>query len=868
VVRGYRLAGVLAFASCTAACGAKSGLGYEDAPGPEVPRPDDEICDGLDNDLDGLVDEPFRDPGSGAYVHDEHCGTCGLSCAVRMEHAVDPACTEVRDGVWACRATACDAGWAPTADGSRCVPWEPILCLPCSDDGDCNVSGGTCALLGGERRCTVPCGDEAGGRACPAGYECAGGACVPEGGSCSCDPGDFFAVSCGIETPEGAACLGRAVCDDGVLSACAGGEEICDEVDNDCDGGTDEDYRDALGQYSVDVHNCGACGVDCTETVLPGMELTCGGDPYAPRCRILCADEVDGVDVGDDLDADLDIANGCECTVTDVDDPAGPVGAYGEDLDVNCDGADGVVPRSLYVAPDGRDESPGSPFYPVLTIGEAVRRAAASLGTERPTPDVFVAAGTYIEVVRVPDGVRLHGGYRSDFRGLAPDAFIVTVIASDATSAPGGAALVTESGAGATPTVVEGIQFRGADAPGAGRAAFGAWIRAPGPRLELRNLVVRSGQGGAGEHGTDGVAGTAPAADAEEGDPPRAAVEDVSHECVSGSVNVVPGGAGGRNACGAVDVAGGSGGLSTCPVFGATQPSGEAGRPGGTGVPGGAGGVGGWDCEGPGTHGCESGICCGVFSVPETYELAGDGGSGQNGAPGAPGAGCADPLGEMVGEAWTPASATAGTSGGPGAGGGGGGGGGGAAIVWHEAECAYGDGLGGGGGGGGAGGCGGRGGSPGVSGAPSVGLVIDFGSSSGGASLPVLEGLRLVVGNGGIGGRGGAGGDGGLGALGAAGGDLPYEDRDSVTLSAVTKGGRGGKGGNGGPGGGGGGGCGGSSVGVWALLRGAPDPGIAAAVRAGAEVGFGRGGAGGHGGAGAVPGGDGATGEGIDVVVE
>ena len=36
--------------------------------------------------------------------------------------------------------------------------------------------------------------------------------------------------------------------------------------------------------------------------------------------RILCADEVDGVQVGDHLDADLDIANGCECVVGAIDD--------------------------------------------------------------------------------------------------------------------------------------------------------------------------------------------------------------------------------------------------------------------------------------------------------------------------------------------------------------------------------------------------------------------------------------------------------------------------------------------------------------------------------------------------------------------
>ena len=30
------------------------------------------------------MDQPFRDPASGAYVHDAHCGACGLSCEGAM----------------------------------------------------------------------------------------------------------------------------------------------------------------------------------------------------------------------------------------------------------------------------------------------------------------------------------------------------------------------------------------------------------------------------------------------------------------------------------------------------------------------------------------------------------------------------------------------------------------------------------------------------------------------------------------------------------------------------------------------------------------------------------------------------------------
>jgi hypothetical protein len=55
---------------------------------------------------------------------------------------------------------------------------------------------------------------------------------------------------------------------------------------------------------------------------------------------------------------------------------------------------------------------------------------------------------------------------------------------------------------------------------------------------------------------------------------------------------------------------------------------------------------------------------------------------------------------------------------------------------------------------------------------------------------------------------------------------------------------------------------------VWALLRGARDPGVAAAVAEGSRVSGLRGGRGGRGGPGAAPGADGADGVERDVVVE
>jgi hypothetical protein len=506
------------------------------------PSSTDEICDGLDNDLNGEIDELFRDE-EGRYVADEHCGACGRDCAGAVAHATATLCGLV-GGVPACMALGCEPGWEPLPSGI-CVPWDAHMCLTCLEDEDCGgFVDARCALIAGESRCTVSC--TSGG--CPSGYACREDRCEPSGGSCSCGPGDAFEMACRIDIIEtGEVCVGHATCTDGVITDCSGTPELCDGRDNNCDGEVDEDFVDDLGVYSH-INHCGQCGIDCEADIVPFGDLTCGGDPYSPICHLLCADTLDGLHLGDEVDADLIIANGCECIITTLDDPAGPVHAYGPDLDTNCDGADGIVRRSFYVAPDGDDTNAGSPMRPLLTISEGVQRAADSLATDTPKPDVFVVSGTYIEIVDVPDGVRLHGGYRNDFLGLDPDGYITLLISSDPLGAPGGAALVMD-GAGVTTTVVEGLHIQGSDAPGPSQPTFGMYVSTPGPALVLRNLTIHSGRAGSGTSGSHGRAGDPPGVLSSEGDPIRASIEDTAHQCIPGTTNRVLGGDGGTNRC-------------------------------------------------------------------------------------------------------------------------------------------------------------------------------------------------------------------------------------------------------------------------------------------------------------------------------
>lgn len=848
-LRGF----LILVAAVTSGCGSRSAT-VDDVPDARPRGPvSDEVCNGLDDDSDTRVDESFRDD-AGRYLSVNHCGACDRACPAAMDRELRTDCVLV-DGVPVCGATACAPGFAVSRTAS-CVPAFDFLCLPCAAEEDCgDVKGATCAFIGSEGRCTVPC--EVG---CPAGYRCGGDdVCEPVGGSCSCSTGQDFDLACALRDGSGALCAGTTQCEDGVLGECQTPSERCDGMDNDCDGQIDESFRDARGFYLLDPRHCGRCGVDCTSDPGTTRELTCGGDPFAPSCVLRCPDTEDGIMPGDEVDADRDISNGCECTVGTVDDVAGPPRSSGQDLDTNCDGADGVVVESLYVALDGDDAALGSPTLPLRTVSEAVLRASASLDSEAPRFHVFVAAGNYTERIELPDGVQLHGGYRRDFLALDPAGFRVEIRTPSDVASVGGEALRIRGG-GNRDTVVEWITFAGRDALTVGAPAFSAIVDEPGPLLRLRENVFVSGVPGVGVDGQAGLAGDMPVGntDAQPGQRPRAAVEDANNRCLPSTVNRVLGGAGGERTCAGVVVRGGTGGSSQCPVFAAFQPSGN----GGEGTAPGTGGTGGQDTSGPitGTS-CPDAVCCGLadFTAPSMFRGPRPGLPGSAGTSGTPGRSCAEPLGDFQAGVWRGDVGSSGTVGRAGSGGGGGGAGGGTEMEFMARVCEFADGLGGGGGGGGAGGCGGAGGGAGSSGGPAVALLV---VSS--ATVPELRDNTFVSADGARGGDGGNGGEGAPGGSGAAGGALPRVERVTPTLAAPFPGAAGGAGGDGGGGGGGGAGCGGSSVGLWLTGGASGDP---ATIRLQNQFQLGAGGSAGRGGGGEAPAPPGQQGDSLDVVV-
>jgi hypothetical protein len=753
-----------------------------------------ELCNGHDDDCDGLIDEDFVDE-TGRYVQREHCGRCGVNCDAVFPSAAATAC-DLDEEVPACRLVRCAPGFH-AVDDSTCVPDQTVLCLPCQVDDDCasRLPGARCLDSAGERRCGVACSTQL---PCPSPFLCdaARGQCIPEGDLCAChDVTETVEVACiASGTAQGRMCAGIATCGPAGLSECQiASSETCDGEDDDCDGQVDEDFVDALGRYVGELH-CGACGQPCSP---PGINYLaqCSADAGGVRCNVECAPGF--------VDVDKIRGNGCECQR--FDGTSAPAASGGDN---NCDGVPDDDSSFVHVSTGGSDGGSGSLLSPLRTIQAGVARARLEGKV------VLVAQGGYGPFA-VVGGASVFGGYRSDFRARDPALYPVVIEHAEPQQ---GAPVLTCRDVQQT-TVIDGLTLVGEDATAPGMGSSAVLLDNCDATLKLSNVVVLAGRAADGRSGADAASRLPSGVGslAELNGRGGAGGVDTSG---SGACVTLPGGAPGRLSCAGEEVSGGAGGAAACAETGCSngQPCANAGCTDFTSagvcdfdtvlalaVPNPAAGDG--RGRAPGSAGEASfnaptnrGSCSFCDDNPTLQRLGQDGADGVEGGSGAGGLGCGDVniVLDMQGRA-SGLPGYDGESGENGSGGGGGSAGNGYDVIGGtEPGCT--DVAGGSGGGGGSGGCGSPSGGSGQGGGASLGLVVRPTASGLG---PTFENVRIVTASGGRGGDGGIGAAGGRGGQGAPGGISRFW--------CARSGGRGGDGGDGGSGGGGGGGCGGAS---------------------------------------------------------
>ena len=284
-------------------CGAAGAVTCSVSPGAAVP----ELCNGLDDNCDGAADEGLGlgnacSVGVGACLaHGQLvCGAAGAAiCGVQALAPSPESCDGLDNN--------CD-GQVDEGDpggGGACVTAQPGLCAP-----------GVRTCTGGALVCQA--------RVTPVAEVCDGadndcnGAVDDVPGGCACQPGAVQPCYSGPAGTSGVGLChaGSQTCDAAGhgWGACGGealpGAEICDGVDNDCNGAVD----DAAG-VGVACHvGVGACGRD-GHVVCDARagNTTCdalAGAPGAERCNGL-DDNCDGqMDEGFNLGAACEVGVG------------------------------------------------------------------------------------------------------------------------------------------------------------------------------------------------------------------------------------------------------------------------------------------------------------------------------------------------------------------------------------------------------------------------------------------------------------------------------------------------------------------------------------------------------------------------------